>query len=134
MNQMAPPPAIPNPYLPADFDQLDIRGKAVWATEFLALYSAEMAASDANALTATRTLSKVKASEMRNSSEKSAAMKEADALSSLAYETAMKGEHEATKEARTFRHTANAAEKIIDVWRTLNANQRAAERGYGSAS
>ena len=62
------------------------------------------------------------------SSGTSAAAREADAISDGAYGDAKEMEAEAVKEMERHRARVKAAEMIIEVWRSENANARAAER------
>ena len=74
----------------------------------------------------------VKALAMKASEEKSAAAQEREAYASKEYKAALAAEFEAHKEAETLKAKAEAAKATIETWRSANANQRSAERGYGS--
>lgn len=107
--------------------------RAAAAVEFLIDSAAEYGAAKADAVFASNSLRRIKAMAMRASDAGSVAMKEAEAYASEAYLDALQAEFEAVKDYETLRAKREAAVQRIDYWRAINANQRAAERGYGSA-
>lgn len=107
--------------------------RAAKAVEFLIDSAAEYGAAKADAVLAGNSLRRIKAMAMRDSDEKSAAMREAEAYASDAYQAALQAEREAVEDYETLRAQREAAIQLIEYWRAINANQRAAERGFGSA-
>ena len=108
--------------------------KARRAVQYLIDSSAEYGAARAEAQRADDMLRIVKALIMAQSNEKSAAAQEREAYAHDRYREAVETKFEAVKEAETLRAKREAAIQTIEAWRSLNANQRAAERGYGSAA
>ena len=107
--------------------------RAAKAVEFLIDSAAEYGAARADAVRAEAMLRHIKALAMRLSDEKSAAGQERDAYASSSYESAIHELFEATKAAETLKAQRESAMATIEWWRSANANQRAAERGYASA-
>lgn len=110
------------------------RDRASKAVEFLLDSAAEIAAAKAELTKREHMLKVVKAMAMRQSGEKSAAAQEAEAIASPGYQTAIAELCRAEEEYQRLRALREAAEARIEYWRSLNANQRAAERGFGSAA
>ena len=69
---------------------------------------------------------------MAQSNETRVAAQEREAYASGRYLEAVETKFEAVKAAETLRAKREAAIQTIEAWRSMNANQRAAERGYGS--
>lgn len=110
------------------------RARAAKAVEYLVETAAEIAAAKAELTKREHMLKVVKAMVMRQSNAKSAAAQEVEALSSPAYLTALNELEAAERAFQELRAMREAAVARIDFWRSMNANQRAAERGYGSAA
>jgi ABC-type phosphate transport system substrate-binding protein len=107
--------------------------RAARAVEFLIDSAAEYGAAKADAIRAETMLRVVKALAMKSSDEKSASAQEREAYASEAYLQAVDDLFEATKACETLRAQRDAAQATIEWWRSANANQRVAERGYASA-
>jgi hypothetical protein len=75
----------------------------------------------------------VKALAMKASDEKTASGQEREAYASDTYRLAIEALFEATRTAEALKAKREAAVARIDYWRSVNSNQRAAERGFGSA-
>ncbi len=106
--------------------------RASKAVQFLIDSAAEYGAARADAGKADDMLRIIKALTMAQSSEKTAAAQEREAYASDRYREAVETKFEAVKAAETLRAQRDAAVQTIEAWRSMNANQRAAERGYGS--
>ncbi len=107
--------------------------RAAGAVEFLINSAAEFGAAKADAIRAEAMLRHIKALMMKSSDEKSAAAQEKEAYASPRYLAAIDELFEATKAAETLKAQRESAQATIEWWRSANANQRAAERGFGSA-
>lgn len=103
------------------------------AVQYLIDSAAEYGAARADQGRSEHMLKVVKALAMKSSGQNSAAAQEREAFLSEPYRIALDDLFEATKTAETLRARREAAIQTIEAWRSLNANQRAAERGYGSA-
>ena len=110
------------------------QSRAARAVEFLVESAPEIAKAKAELTKREHMMKVVRAMAMRQSGEKSAAAQEAEAIASPAYQTAIAELCAAEEEYQRLRALREAAEARIEYWRSLNANQRAAERGYGSAA
>lgn len=110
------------------------RDKASRATQYLVDSAAEIAAARANLTKAENMLRVVKSMAMRISNAKSSAAQETEAYASPQYLTAINELVAATQAYEELRALREAAKMRIEYWRSLNANQRSAERGYGSAA
>jgi hypothetical protein len=108
--------------------------KAANATQYLVDSAAEIAAAKADLVRCENMLRVVKSLSMRNCDEKSAAAQEREAYASPEYKSAIMELAEVTMEYEKLRALREAAKMRIEYWRSLNANQRSAERGYGSAA
>ena len=108
--------------------------KASKAVQYLIDSAAEYGAARADAQKADDMLRVIKALVMAQSNHKTAAAQEREAYASEAYRNAIDEKFEAVKAAETLRARREAAIQTIEAWRSMNANQRAAERGYGSAA
>lgn len=113
---------------------MNTQQKAERATQYLIDSAAEIAAAKADLVRAENMLRVVKALEMKHSDEKSAAAQEREAYASDKYRAAIDDLAEAAGDYEKLRTLREAAKAQIEYWRSLNANQRAAERGYGSAA
>ena len=107
--------------------------RAAKATQYLVDTAADIGAAKARQVRADAMLKVVKALLMQDSAEKSAAAQEREAYAHEKYQLAIDDLYEAVKDYETLRARREAAVQRIEYWRSLNANQRAAERGYGSA-
>lgn len=103
------------------------------AVEFMVHSAPEIAQAKAEADRADRMLKHIKALAMKDSGETSAAAQEREALASSAYVQGIAACFGATKHAETLKAQREAAIIKIEAWRSVKADQRAAERGYGSA-
>ena len=110
------------------------RARASRATEYLIESAAEIAAARAQLTKAENMLRVVKAMAMRMSNAKSVAAQETEAYASPQYLQAINDLTAATQAYEELRAKREAAKMRIEYWRSLNANQRGAERGYGSAA
>lgn len=107
--------------------------KAARAVQYLIDSAAEYGAARAEAERASDMLKVTKALIMAQSDAKSNAAQEVEALASDRYLDAVNVKFEAVKDSEVMRARREAAIQTIEAWRSLNANQRAAEKGYGSA-
>ena len=107
--------------------------RAAGAVEFLINSAAEYGASKADAIRAETMLRVVKALVMKSTDEKAIAAQEREAYASEAYLQAVDDLFEATRACETLRAKRDAAQATIEFWRSRNANERAAERGFASA-
>ena len=107
--------------------------RASKAVEYLIDSAAEYGASRADAERASDMLRVTKALIMAQSTEKSIGAKEAEAYAHDRYLEAVNTRFEAVKCAETIRARREAAIQTIEAWRSMNANQRSAERGYAAA-
>lgn len=112
----------------------DDRARAARATEYLIESAAEIAAARADLTKAENMLRVVKSMAMRTSNQKSVAAQEVEAYASPQYLQAINDLTAATQSYEELRAKREAAKMRIEYWRSLNANQRTAERGYGSAA
>lgn len=103
------------------------------AVEFLVHSAAEIAQAKADADRAEKMLKHIKAMAMKDSGESSAAAQLREAEASAAYVQGIAACYEATKHAEMLKAQREAANIKIEAWRSVKADQRAAERGYGSA-
>lgn len=110
------------------------RDRAARATEYLIESAAEIAAARADLTKAENMLRVVKAMAMRMSNAKSVAAQETEAYASPQYLQAINDLTAATQAYEELRAKREAAKMRIEFWRSMNANQRTAERGYGSAA
>ena len=110
------------------------QSRAAKAVEFLIDSAAEYAAAAADRMKTEHMLKVSKALAMKTSDGKSQGDREADALSSPQYLAAINESVAAEQAYQLLRAQREAAIQRIEYWRSLNANQRAAERGYGSAA
>jgi len=108
--------------------------RAARATQYLIDSAAEIAAAKGDMLRAENMLRVTKALAMRHSGENSAAAQEREAYASEQYQRAVDDLAEAAKDYEKLRSLREAAKMQIEYFRSVNANQRAAERGYGSAA
>ena len=108
--------------------------KAAKATQYLIDSAAEIAAAKSDLIRCENMLRVVKSLAMRRSNEKSAAAQEREAYASSQYQDAVSELAEVAGTYEKHRALREAAKMQIEYWRSLNANQRGAERGYGSAA
>lgn len=111
----------------------DSQDKAMKATQYLIDSAAEIAAAKSDLVRCENMLRVTKAMAMKHSDEKSAAAQEREAYASDQYSDAVSSLAEVSGAYEKLRALREAAKMQIEYWRSLNANQRAAERGYGSA-
>ena len=107
--------------------------KAEKATQYLIDSARKIAKAKADLVRRENMLRVTKALAMRYSNEKSAAAQEREAYASEQYQDAVDGLATSAGNYEELRSLREAAKAQIDYWRSLNANQRSAERGYGSA-
>ena len=108
--------------------------KAAKATQYLIDSAADIAGAKVDLVKAENMLRVVKSIAMKHSGEKSAAAQEREAYASDQYLSAVNMLALAAGEYEKLRALREAAKQQIEFWRSLNANQRSAERGYGSAA
>jgi hypothetical protein len=106
--------------------------RASKAVQYLIDSAAEYGASRADQAQAENMLRVVKALAMKSCGQNSISAQERDAYASPEYLRAIGNVFECVKAAETLRARREAAIQTIEAWRSMNANQRAAERGYGS--
>ena len=105
------------------------------AIQFLIDSAAEYGAARADAMRADDMLRVTKALVMAKAGRdgfSAVSAQEREAYASDEYQRAGDDKFEAVKEAETLRARRDANAQVIEAWRSMNANQRAAERGYGS--
>ena len=107
---------------------------AARATQYLVDSAAEIGAAKADLVRCENMLRVVKALAMKHSDERSAAAQEREAYASPQYTDAIEELAQIAGEYERLRAKREAAKQAIEYWRSLNANQRAAERGYGAAA
>lgn len=112
----------------------DVQTKAAKATQYLIDSASDIAMAKAETVRAENMLRVVKSIAMKNSGQNSAAAQEREAYASDQYQNAVQELADATAEYEKLRSLREAARMQIEYWRSLNANQRGAERGYGSAA
>lgn len=95
------------------------------ALEYLARNAEVAAGAKAQRIRAEYKRKRVKARLMLDSNEKAATMREAWAETQQAYVDACEDELEAIEAEEAHRNRRNAAEMVIETWRTLQANHRA---------
>lgn len=103
------------------------------ATQYLIDSAHPLGAAKAELVKREAMLRVVKSHMMKASGERSVSAQEREAYASPEYKAALEKMSEAAGEYEKLRAGRDAATAQIDYWRSLNANQRAAERGYGSA-
>jgi hypothetical protein len=107
--------------------------RAEKAVEYLIDTAAKLGEAKANAVKAEGMLRHIKALCMKASDEKSAASQEREAYASAEYAAALDDLWEAVRTHETLRASREAADATIEFWRSANASQRSAERGFHSA-
>ncbi len=107
--------------------------KAARAVQYLIDSAAEYGAARADAQRCDDMLRHIKALIMAQSNEKSVTAQEREAYAHDRYLNAINEKFEAVKLAETMKAKREAANATIEMWRSLNSNQRAAERGYHAA-
>jgi hypothetical protein len=112
--------------------QLSEQDRAAAAVQYLADTAYEYGEARALTTKCDAMLRHIKALAMKASDEKSASGQEREAYASDAYKAAIDALFDATRSAETLRAKREAAVARIEFWRSVNSNQRAAERGYGS--
>jgi len=110
----------------------DSQTKAMKATQYLIDSAAELAAAKTDLVRCENMLRVTKALAMKYSDEKSAAAQEREAYASEEYQEAVSELASVAGIYEKLRALREAAKMQIEYWRSLNANQRSAERGYGS--
>lgn len=100
------------------------------AVEYLVTSAAAWGHARARQTKAEDMLKVVRALAAAASDETSAAAKERDALASKEYMNAVQEHFEAVKAAQEIYALREAAKMKIEFFRSVNANQRAAERGF----
>ena len=100
--------------------------RAEAATEWLVHNSANIGEAKAARERCENMLRVVKSMEMKGSTEKSAAAQEREAYASERYIAAIDALYEATLHHETLLSTRNAAQAVIEVWRSLNSNLKGA--------
>lgn len=113
---------------------MDAQDKAYRATQYLIDSAAEIAAAKADLTRAENMLRVTKALAMKHSGANSAAAQEREAYASEQYQAAVEELAGVAGDYEKLRALREAAKMQIEFWRSLNANQRSAERGYGSAA
>jgi hypothetical protein len=110
------------------------RARAQRATQYLIDSAAEIGAAKADLVRAENMLRVVKSLAMKHSDERSAAAQEREAYASEQYQKAVDDLAALAGEFEKLRALREGAKMQIEMFRSVNANQRAAERGYGSAA
>ena len=106
--------------------------KAARSVQYLIDSAAEYGAARADAERASDMLRVTKALIMAQSEAKSLGAQEVEAYSHERYLDAINVRFEAVKASEILRARRESAIQTIEAWRSLNANQRAAERGYNA--
>jgi hypothetical protein len=106
--------------------------RAAGAVEYLINSAAEYGAARADAIRAEAMLRVTKSLAMKSSGEKSVTAQEREAYASEPYLKAVDDLFDAVKAAETLKAQRESANATIEFWRTRAANERGAERGYGS--
>ena len=109
------------------------QSRAIKAVEFLVDMAAEYGSARADAARAENMLRVTKLFVMKSSGENAISAQERDAYASAEYRKAVDEVFEATRDMEVLKARIEAAKAVIEVWRSLNAGQRSAERGYGAA-
>ena len=104
--------------------------RAAAAVQYLIDSATEIAAAKAEMIKADHMRTVVRAMAIRQSTESTVGAREAEALTSDAYKEALYSSANAAQAYEELRARREAAHARIDYWRSLNANQRVAERGY----
>lgn len=104
------------------------------AVEYLLDTAAEVAAAKADVVRAESMLKHTKALVMKSSEASAISAQERDAYASEEYVQAIDEVFKATHDYEILKARREAAQARIEYWRTLSANQRGAERGFGSAA
>jgi hypothetical protein len=107
--------------------------RAEKAVEYMISTAGKLGTAKAEAVRAEAMLRHIKALGMKSSDEKSAAAQEREAYASDAYLVAIDDLFAATRDAETLKAEREAAQATIEFWRSVNASQNAAQRGFGSA-
>lgn len=115
-------------------DIQQLQQDAYRATEYLRDTAAEIGAAKADMVLAEATLKRTKALAMKASDANAISAQERDAYASSQYDAATQEVFNATKDYETLRAGREAANAKIAMWQTASANQRAFERGMGSAA
>lgn len=103
------------------------------ATQFLVDSAARIAGARGELTEAENMLRVTKSVAMKASGESAVSAQEREAYASDQYLAAVQRVTGATIAFEELRAKREAAKMRIEYWRSLNANQRAAERGYGAA-
>ena len=112
--------------------QLTQQELAANATQFLVDSAEEIGTAKAELVKAEAMLRSIKALAMKASDERSAAAQEWEAYASEQYQAQIDAVFSATQRFETLKAKREAASARIDFWRSMNANHRAAERGYNA--
>ena len=111
-------------------DFTDLRGidqeRAERATEWLVSHATEVGTAKGQMLHAEKMTKVAKSIEMLKSNQTSAPMREADALASERYAQAAEREQKAAIAYEVLRATKDAAEALIETWRSIEATKRGA--------
>ena len=111
-----------------------ITRKAEQATQYLIDSARDIAAAKADLVKHENMLRVVKAIAMKHSGETAVSAQEREAYASDQYKRAVQDLTQATEQHELLRTKREAAKMQIEFWRSLNANQRDAQRGMGSAA
>lgn len=103
------------------------------ATQYLVDSAQDIAAARGELVKAENMLRVVKSLAMRQCDATSAAAQEREAYASAQYLSAVNEYAAATERFEKLRSLREAAKMQIEYWRSLNASQRTAERGFASA-
>ncbi len=106
--------------------------RASKAVQYLIDSAAEYGAAKGDVIRAESMVKITKHLIMARSNAKTQGAKETEAYTHDCYSDKVKEYAQAVEDAETLRAKRDAAVQTIEAWRSMNANQRAAERGYGS--
>lgn len=107
--------------------------RARQATEWLVDNAPRIAQAKYALVKAESMLRVTKSLAMAHSGQKAISAQERDAYTSQQYLDAVEAHAKAAGDYEELRAMKDAAQARIEFWRSMNANQRAAEKGYGSA-
>ncbi|SLN74931.1 hypothetical protein ROJ8625_04127 [Roseivivax jejudonensis] len=107
--------------------------RAADATQYLIDSAYKLGAAKGEMIRAEHMVGVARRQVVLHSDAKTIAEKEAEAYASPEYREAVSAYAEAATEYEKLRASRDAAQAQISYWQTVSANQRGAEKGYGSA-
>lgn len=116
-----------------NLSNIDHTQRAYEATEWLIDNAEALAQAKHDLVEAEAMLRATKALAMKHSNQNAISAQERDAYASPSYKQAIDNLAQAAQIYEAIRARKDAEQAKIEFWRSYNANQRGAERGYGSA-